>query len=143
LAQYICVNGVEAVAGNVAQRQQVDVYMREVDADALAVGDDPAAISLVDERPQATQAPPQRGARIVRYGPEHRAEPVAAVRAGGRAGGDGKIGEQGSRLLRAWQQELGLVTQHREAAQDAKLQRRFPCTARTRLDARFARKFQR
>src|SRR5262245_7773205 len=114
--------------------------MRQINADALAVGDNSATISIVYERPQPTQAPPQRGTWIVRDGPEHGAEAVAAV----RAGSDGKIGKQGSRLFRARQRELGLMTQHREAAQDAKLQRGFPCTARTRLgvDARLVRKFQ-
>jgi hypothetical protein len=69
--------------------------MAEVHADLFAVGDDPSTVRLVDERSQTTQAPSQCGTRIIRDGPEHGAEPLAAV----RTRGDCQIGEQGPRLF--------------------------------------------
>src|SRR5262249_42702051 len=86
--------------------------------DAFAVGDNPAAIMIVDQRPQVAQAPPQGGAGIIRHAPEHGAESVAPV----RTRSDRQIGKQRSRFF-GWRQLYSGVTAHdRKMPQDADVQ---------------------
>jgi hypothetical protein len=95
LAQRVGRDGVRAVSGSVAQGQDVDRDKVMLEFDSLAVGDDHPTIRLIDERPQPGQTPAQCSARVIGNIPEHRAEPVAAV----RTCGDGQIGEQSARLF--------------------------------------------
>jgi hypothetical protein len=95
LAQCVGRNGICAVSGNAAQGQDVYCDTIKVESDLLAVGDDSSTVMVVDEGPQAAQTPPQCGTGIIRDGPEHGAEPVAAV----RTRGDGQIGEQSPRFF--------------------------------------------
>src|SRR5882672_3144345 len=83
-------NGSTAIAGRAAHGRDVDRDMAKIEPHRLAIGDDPLTVRLVDERPQAGQAPPQGGTGIIRDSPEHGAEPVAAVRTRGHR----QIGEQ-------------------------------------------------
>jgi hypothetical protein len=90
LAQGIGRHGIGAVSGNAAQRQDVDGDMIEIQTDILAVGNDPSTVRFIDERPQAGQTPAQGCSGIVREGPEHGTESVAAV----GTPGDCQIGQQ-------------------------------------------------
>src|SRR5262249_43079142 len=104
-------------------------------SDILAIRDDPSTIWLVDELPQAAQAPAQCGPGIIRNGPEHGAEPVAAV----RTRRDREIGEERPRLFRRRQLHSRAVALHSKIAQHGNAQQliRFHARvlSRTRMPA--------
>ena len=90
LAQCLDRHGTDAASRDFAQRQDIDCDIIEIQTDTLAVGNDPSTVRFIEQRPQASQTPPQGPPGIIRDGPEHGAESVAAVGTPGHR----QIGEQ-------------------------------------------------
>lgn len=100
-----------------ARLEQVDTGAARVEGHVLAVGDEPLALRVVDERPELGETPAQGGAGIVGPLPEQLAQPRAQL----LARRDDEVAEEGSRLLRSGQLEHASVAHDLELAEQPDL----------------------
>src|SRR5690606_697699 len=113
----------ETVADEGLQLADVDGDVRDVDLDAVAVGEHARPSRLVQQAADLREAPAQRAARLVGNPPQELAELLAAE----APAMQGEPGEEGARLARWRQLELRAVPEQLEFAEKTDFQPAHVC----------------